>query len=332
MRFTGSAAAAVALVVVGTAPPAAATGHPGLAARAAYSSIPAVLPGNTASIGFEATSTSEFGNEAGLGGGGGVLRSMRVVFTSGACQTRIGPDDTCVTKPGATFSHPITANIYAVGNSGPAPVPGALLASVTRTSAIPFRRSEDPVHCPGTHSWFSPKDQRCFAALAVTLRFGFPGAVRLPSPVIWTVAFNTTHSGYQPIGPQPCDALPAHCGYDSLNAGTQTFPGSPYAGTNIFPNGAFLNTGRASVYCDDGAAGVGFLRLDDSATTDCWRGFTPLAAIDVAAAGPFRPGRPRRVAQQQAGAGAQIARQRQHGSVDVRAAHRVWHRGPGIVR
>ena len=61
--------------------------------------------------------------------------------------------------------------------------------------------------------------------------------------------------------------------YDSLNVGVMTYPGAPYSGTDVDPNGVFRDSTDA--YCDMGASGTGFLRLD----APCWTGFTPLGEI-----------------------------------------------------
>jgi hypothetical protein len=262
--------------------------------RPAYDSIPPTLPGNVSGVGFEALAVSEFGDQVGLATTGRrALRAMRVVMTSGACQTRDPQTLRCVTTPGATFPVPITGNIYAVDDSGTVPAPGALLATVTRTFDIPYRPSQDDVRCTGGQAggWFDPASGRCFPAIALTIRFDFPAGVRLPDQVIWTLAFNTTNHGYDPVGVQPCNATPAGCGYDSLNAGVQTFPGQPSTGTVFDPNAAYINSTNATTYCDPGPLGV--LRFTTSAT-DCFAGFLPLAEILVGANSarrPYRPGR-----------------------------------------
>jgi hypothetical protein len=248
------------------------------AQHVAYSSIPQNLPGNVASLGYEATGTSEFGDEVGLATTGN-LHSQEVVLSSWGCQTR--DSGSCQTAPGATFTHPITMNLYAVNDSGPTPTPGAKLATQTQAVAIPYRPSADPVHCTGPDAgkWYSPADHTCYNGFATRLKFNFPNNIPLPNKVIWTVAFNTTHAGYNPIGENtPCFTSSAGCPYDSLNVGAQNFPGAPFAGTDIDPNGAFLNSSRPSSYCDNGAGGTGTLRLD-TAPADCWSDNKPLATI-----------------------------------------------------
>ena len=105
--------------------------------NAAYNNIPkdaddCSLPSHA----FEGTSTKEFGNEVVLGKSGN-LQYAEVLFNSYACEDfPFWNNNPCTTNdPGDTFTHTITANIYAA-SSGPH-VPGALLATATQT----FRRS-----------------------------------------------------------------------------------------------------------------------------------------------------------------------------------------------
>ena len=78
-----------------------------------YDNVPSPLPGNSPSLGFEATSTSEFGGQVALAGSNRLARSATVVMSSWGCET--GGGAACQTTPGATFSEPITLNLYAVG-------------------------------------------------------------------------------------------------------------------------------------------------------------------------------------------------------------------------
>jgi hypothetical protein len=166
-----------------------------------YDSTPETLPGNVASLGYEATGTSEFGDEVGFSSGSArKLDSMEVVLSSHGCQS--GGGTTCTTTPGATFNHPVTMNIYAVDDSGSTPAPGALLATKTVNSAIPYRPSADNVNCTGGR-WFDADTSTCFSGLAHRLNFSFSSNTTLPDKVIWTV--RTTR---RTMAPTP--SAPAH--------------------------------------------------------------------------------------------------------------------------
>ena len=126
------------------------------------------------SLGFEATSTREFGDRVGLASTGS-LNSLTVLFMSFGCSVSgHWYTNNCVTTPGATFTHPITANFYACLG---APRPGALLATVTQTQNIAFRPSADPVNCTGADAgkWFNPATGVCQNAIGQLLTFTFPG-------------------------------------------------------------------------------------------------------------------------------------------------------------
>ena len=237
-----------------------------------YSSVPTVLPGNVASLGYEATATSEFGDRVTfVPGSGGLVRSVTVVLSSWGCETG-GWVAGCVTTPGATFSHSLTLNIYAAGvglNHG------LLLGSKTQTFAIPYRPSADPGNCPATPTkWYSAADATCYNGFAtkVTFEFASPG-LSAPSTVVWGVAYNTTHYGASPIGEgAACYSSSGGCGYDSLNVGAQTLA---LVGTDVDPDGAFVNSSWAGFYCDGGSGGVGTFRLDDA--PGCWTDNRPMA-------------------------------------------------------
>ncbi len=266
---------------------------------AAYNAIPFnAADCSPPSYGFDSTGINELGDGVNLATGTGrILVSLNVVFSSFACGvsgTWYDSNDPCVTDPAnPTFQLPITANIYAVQTTGcPGGViacPGALLATVSPTQTIPFRPSADSMRCPNTpDQWFNPNDitdsvtspGKCESGIATVLTFTFTSPVALPDQVIWTVAFNTTQYGANPIGTgAACFSSAPGCAYDFLNVGTKTYSGSPYAGSSIDPTGAFANA-VSGFYCDGGAGGAGFLRLDTLPSPgECWTGFTPLGEV-----------------------------------------------------
>jgi hypothetical protein len=245
----------------------------------AYSSIPTTLPGNVISAGFEALNLKEFGDYVGLAAAG-PLESVTVTLSSQACQFR--PGGVCTTTPGAFFTHPITANLYTVDTATNPPSVGSLLATATLPFNILYRPSADPAHCgAGSDSWFSPADNRCFSGLAQNITFpaaAFSALPNLPSQVIWTVTYNTTRGGYNPIGMgAACFSTPQGCPYDALNVGADSL-GSPQAfvGTDVEPDSVFLNSPDPTLYC----GGPGVNTLADA--VGCWAGNRPMARIQVA--------------------------------------------------
>lgn len=259
-------AAAVALTAAAPAPG---------ATVVAYDAIPAPLPGNLASLGYEATSTSEFGGLVQLAATNGPNPVVSVVMSSWGCED--GGGVTCVTSPGASFDHPLTLNVYA---RGPGDAPGALLATQTKTFSIPYRPSAHPL-CGS--AWSPDGGVTCFNGKAVTVSFDAL-AVPLPDELVITIAYNTTHHGYAPIGEAaPCYTESGGCGYDSLNVGVR---GVPTTGAQPRPSDAYLNSTSGSSYCDNGVLGTGSLRLD----AGCWATFQPNFRIEAAAqSGPTGP-------------------------------------------
>ena len=84
--------------------------------------------------------------------------------------------------------------------------------------------------------------------------------------MIWTVAFNTTHDGYTPIGEgAACFGSSSGCAYDSLNVGATTFAGAPYAGVDLAPDLAHI------------AIGVGVLQVGPG-----WLLYKPLGEVITA--------------------------------------------------
>lgn len=264
----------IAVAMVALAAFAGGTLRPSESARAAgtvmYSSIPAALPGNVVSQAFQATQASEFGDRVTfVAGSGSALGSVTVVLSSWGCQAGTWLSGDCSTTPGATFSHPVTLNLYQDGGS----TPGALIAAQTQTFAIPYRPSADTINCTGPNAgkWYSVADARCYNGLATKVTFHFPNpGLSVPSSLVWGVAYNTTNWGYHPIGASACSATAAGCGYDSLNVGAESLA---LVGTDVDPNGAFYNSVTPGNYCDGGAGGTGTFRLDDG----CWAGYRPMA-------------------------------------------------------
>lgn len=280
LRDLPRVAAAFAFILIGLLPCQA----PAAEAVVLYDAIADVLPGNVPSLGYEATSTSEFGDAVHLAYPGRKLGTVSVVMSSWGCEDGSWTSG-CVTTPGATFDHPLTLNLYALSGGGV----GALLASQTVTFTIPYRPSADPVNCPGAPTkWYNAADATCNNGLAVIVEWDFSDdAITLPQNVVWTVAYDTTHYGVSPIGTgAACYSSSGGCGYDSLNVGALAFPGAPFAGSDLDPDGAVLDSSWAGAYCDGGAGGVGTLRIDTAA--GCWAGYTPLARIEEPACAPAR--------------------------------------------
>jgi len=263
----------------------------------AYNAIPfGVVNCGPPSEAFEAQSTNEFGDRVTLAGTARELDSLSVSFNSYGCETGHWYDGLCQSTPGATFTHPITANIYDPAVSLTVPI-----ASVTQNEVIPFRPAADgAAHgCPDPAMWWNPDGNggagRCQYSIVKVLVFGFPSGITLPDEVVWSVQFNTSHSGYNPIGETACNLDPAGCPYDSLNVGTKSFTNAPFVGidpneaeaywdgwrwngtpSTMGANGCYPSYGPTCMEIDFGPDSIN--NSSDAAPQD-WTGYRPLGAI-----------------------------------------------------
>jgi hypothetical protein len=235
-------------------------------------------------VAFEANGWNEFGDSVTLSGTGRTLKSLTVDFQSFACVTGTwdnqGGNNPCGggATPGVspgTFTWPITANIYAADSSG-LPTGSPIATTGPLDEQIPFRPNADSTNCSSTPTkWFNPLAPgggACQNSIATKLTFDFSGQnVTLPTDgkVVWTVAFNTSTSGYTPQGARtPTCALPAAtttaCPLnpaDSLNVGDNTYPPpAPYAGTSLFDTNGGLAVGSKG----QPPSALGFFAPDDN--------------------------------------------------------------------
>ncbi|MCA9327877.1 hypothetical protein KDA14_05085, partial [Candidatus Saccharibacteria bacterium] len=186
-----------------------------------YDSIPSPLPGNVASLGYAATSTSQFGDRVTLDGASGTAPSVTVLMSSWGCETGHWNLGDCVTTPGATFSQELTLNVYNVDAGGAV---GSMITSKTQTFDIPYRPSADNTHCTAGDAgkWFD--GTVCNNGKAAEVTFQLSGlSSDLPTDVVFAVQFNTTSHGPSPVGTgAACYSSPGGCPYDSLNVGIPT--------------------------------------------------------------------------------------------------------------
>ena len=238
-----------------------------------YNNIPSPLPGNLDSYGFEASGTSEFGDRIMFAPATGrALTTVTVTMSSWGCQSGHWYSGDCVTVPGATFSHPITLNIYKVVSGNQV---GTQIGSVTQTFAIPYRPSADNINCTGSNTgkWFDPSSNTCFNGKASNVTFNLSGLI-VPNQVIFGVAYNTTDYGYAPFGPAPCTVSPGGCGYDSLNVGLADPAVYNTVGSNPAPDDAYQYTIYSS--CTDGPI------IPFGLDAGCWTGFKPSVRFNAA--------------------------------------------------
>jgi hypothetical protein len=247
-----------------------------------YNSIPHPLPPNVASEGPEAYAFSELGDGVALAGPAGrTLDKVTVVLSSWACTSgNWHTAGTCVTTPNATFTLPITVNIYSVvpgssleGDSTQYAV-GSLLANTTKSFTIPYRPSSDSINCDGT-AWYDQKFKTCNHGVAVPITFDLSFLhVTLPGQIIVGIQFDSTHYGPSPLGESAaCFSTAEGCFYDSLNISTDSNDGFYQAiGSVLDVNGIFVHYTSPSQSCT-GSASVTMFGLD--VAPGCWTGYHP---------------------------------------------------------
>lgn len=241
-----------------------------------YNALPAAGTPNVPSIGFEATSVSEFGDAITLDGTARKLNAVTVTMSSWACQSGTWAGD-CLTAPGAHFTVPITLNTYdaPVTQGDGTVVPGDLIARATKTFKIAYRPSTNHNKCTGGE-WYSKSADACFNGKAQNITWNFTSlAMDLPDTGVIGVAYNTTSNGYHPIGTSAsCYGTVAGCPYDALNVGTND---SVSLGSKPYPDTAFQNTSWSAALCDSTPA-LGEFNLDFP-TSACWGGYNPAIRV-----------------------------------------------------
>jgi hypothetical protein len=252
-----------------------------LAARAGatvvYDNLPATLPGNLPSEGFQYTQSSEFGGQVGLAGTQRVASWAEVALDSFGCQQGTYAGN-CQTTPGATFSTPITLNLYSVGANNAV---GSKLGSVTETFAIPYRPSASAM-CAIPAQWYDAASGNCYNGLATPVTFDLSSLhLTLPDQVIVSVSLNTSDYGSAPYGHSTaCYPTTAGCPYDLVQVGL--IRTAPSIGSDPDTSDNYLYS--LDSYCDHGAAGVNVFRLDAPAPggTACWTNTAPAIELDAA--------------------------------------------------
>ncbi len=202
---------------------------PSLSGDVIYDAISPILPPSYPSLSFQATQTYEVGDLLTFAGTNRNLLSGAITLTSWACESNTWNSGLCETTPGATFSHPITLNIYEVADDGTA---GNLITSKTQTFNIPFRPSANPI-CTDTNQW-KDTEGNCYSGYNHVVVFDLTG-ITVPDSIVYGVKFNTQSYGDSPIG--------VDGPYNSLNVGLNTDVAlAPYIGNDVIDNQLFWDS------------------------------------------------------------------------------------------
>jgi hypothetical protein len=266
-RATVAIAVGLCMAAVSAAPASAAS-------TVVYNASVQPLPGNLPSVGAEAYSFSEFGDQVTFAGTARTVGAVRITLSSWACQQGNWVNHDCVTTTGATFPVPITLNIYnPAGN-----VAGSLITHVTKTFNVPYRPTANLKKCNGSNlgKWYKASDATCYNGKAANITFNLKSlGLTLPDTVVIGLAYNTTHYGYSPIGESPaCYGTEAGCAYDALNIALGP---AVTVGSKQYPDTVFQNASFAGDYCDNTLT-PGTFQLDSPANA-CWSGYVPAIMV-----------------------------------------------------
>jgi hypothetical protein len=265
----GALAAVLALGAAGPSP----------AGEVIYSNLPGRLAGLPA-VAFESYSTAEFGGEVNFAGAARKNPTVTFVLASYACQH--GRAASCRTSPGASYSWPLTLEVY---RSGAGASIGSLVTRVTRKFKIPYRPSARP-GCPDER-WTQGFGAECSFATIDKVSFSLPRTT-LPSSAVIGLAFDTRDYGANPtkadgpydlLGPvvdanyvctlhKPRSGACQAGGYRNLHAS------GPSVGSNPLPAQVFINTTYEALVCGGAAGSFG-------STGSCWSHEQP--ALEVRA-------------------------------------------------
>lgn len=215
-----------------------------------YSNLPTVLPPNLPSLGYQATSTSEFGDHIAFAPGARKLDSVTVTMSNWALASTYQ-------SLSAGYSHDLTFNIYNYLDDSAA---GALIATKTISAFIPWR----PEASAGCGSAWLASDNNCYNGYAFNVSFDFSTlGVVLPDEIVFGLSFNTNTWGKQPIGIQGP--------YESLNYAL--VDEKPSIGTDINSDEVFWSTNWAGALTS-GTANV--FGADSQ-----WAGYVPAVSFDA---------------------------------------------------
>ncbi len=255
------------------------------AVKPVYSSLPKASVPNLPSLGVEAYSFNQIGDQVKLAGKARRLTSIEVTLSDWACQsggsgvTSGDPNSNCLTDPGSHFNTPVTISIYRAAVSGDAPgemIPGALITSYTRTFAIPFRPSASVKCSNATYNdaggYYNKATNACYHGLDHIILFNHLSkfGVSLPSRVVYGISYNSDNSGPNPIGGTNSPT-------DSLNVGLSA---AVTAGSQVTPGGIWWDT-RYAGFTDGPPFVTGEFNLDGPTTTGNWDGYIPAVRINA---------------------------------------------------
>lgn len=181
-----------------------------------YNSILSPLPPSSPSLGYQATSTSGFGDRIAFAGTERNLDSVSIVFTTWAYESTYQTVGTT-----AGWNHNLNLNLYNVGGGGSV---GSLVGAVTINELIPWR--PEPSQECGGNAYSS--DGSCYNGYNFVVTFAF-GGLLVPNEIIYEVQFDTQSYGVAPMGtPGPYNSLNVALSTEAASIGGNPDPGTLY--------------------------------------------------------------------------------------------------------
>ena len=138
---------------------------------------------------------------------------------------------------------------------------------------MPYRPSDDTIHCPSGEQWYQASTKECFHGMAFTVKFPSIKVLRLPKRVIFGISYSTSHYGPVPQGnATACYTKSAGCYYDSLNVGLEE-AGEGLLSLGADPAEPYIQSTSSEMTCGNTALETSF------GETECLTGYQPLLKV-----------------------------------------------------
>ena len=218
--------------------------------------------------GFQCCGTSSFGGEVTFAGSNRSSPTITAGLLSFGCEE--GSNETCKSKPNATFTWPMTLEIY---EPGVGDAVGPLITRVTSAFKIPYRPSASP-RCPEVEGYTKGFGPHCVVAAVKDISFSLKGFT-LPNTAIIAIAFNTESYGTMPTGvegPENSLNVTVNVSFECTKENPTTheceayaeLPTAPSVGSDPFPEQVFQSTVYSPAACGGVEGSFG-------ASGNCWK-------------------------------------------------------------
>jgi hypothetical protein len=245
------------------------------ASQVIYDNTPSALPGNFASLGNEAYSTSELGGQIEFAGTARNNLTVTAVMSSWACQRGNWVEQNCesgLRKMKKFFTVPVTFSLYEVG---PENSVGAKLWSRTKSFKMEYRPSDSQKCTEGR--WYDEATATCYHGKAFTIKLTGMRVRNLPSKAIVSLSYNTSDHGPSPIGEAACRKTSQGCPYDSLNVALSE-PAEDSLSVGADPTeDVYVNSTYGEMFCDSGTAGT----FGPASCPAFWEGGQPMLKVSA---------------------------------------------------